>query len=50
MSAERAKKIRVAKTRKFDTIATHGLYDLEQATNYNNGSIMEPVYLSPAQA
>lgn len=50
MIEERQKKIQVAKTRKFDTIATHGLYDYEQAINYNNASIMEPVYLSPAQA
>lgn len=35
---------------KFDTVATHGLYDLNQALASNNGSIMEPVYMSPAQA
>lgn len=48
--ANRAAKIQIAKTKKFDTIATHGLYDLEQAINFNNGSIMEPIYLSSAQA
>lgn len=50
MIETRNKKIRTAKTRKFDTVAVHGLYDLEQALESNNGSIMEPVYLSPAQA
>jgi O-acetylhomoserine/O-acetylserine sulfhydrylase-like pyridoxal-dependent enzyme len=50
MIEERNRKIKVAKKRKFDTVATHGLYDYEQALNYNNGSIMEPIYMSPAQA
>jgi len=47
---DRAKRIKIAKTRKFDTIATHGIYDMNQALKYNNGSIMEPVYLTTAQA
>ena len=50
MIESRNRAIKVAKTRKFDTVATHGLYDSEQALNYNNGSIMEPIYMSPAQA
>ena len=50
MIADRARRIKIAKTRKFDTVATHGIYDYHQALTYNNGSIMEPVYLSPAQA
>ncbi|MBT7993299.1 MAG: O-acetylhomoserine aminocarboxypropyltransferase/cysteine synthase, partial [Bacteroidetes bacterium] len=50
MIESRNRAIKVAKTRKFDTVATHGLYDCEQALNYNNGSIMEPIYMSPAQA
>ena len=33
---------------KFDTIAVHGLYDLEAALE-NQGSIIEPAYLSTAQ-
>ena len=32
----------------FDTIATHGIYDLNEALK-NNGSIIEPLFLSPAQ-
>ncbi len=50
MMAGREKKIQIAKKRKFDTVATHGIYDLEQALTMNSGSIMEPVYLSTAQA
>jgi O-acetylhomoserine (thiol)-lyase len=50
MIADRQRRIVRAKGWKFDTVATHGLYDLEQALQLNNGSIMEPVYLSPAQA
>jgi len=50
MIADRQKRIAEAKKRKFDTVATHGLYDYQQAIDLNNASIMEPVYLSPAQA
>ena len=50
MTAERSKKIKIAKTRKFDTVAVHGLYDLQTALESNGGSIMEPTYLSTAQA
>jgi O-acetylhomoserine/O-acetylserine sulfhydrylase-like pyridoxal-dependent enzyme len=50
MVADRERRITRAKGWKFDTVATHGLYDLQQALQLNNGSIMEPVYLSPAQA
>ncbi|MBN1821543.1 MAG: O-acetylhomoserine aminocarboxypropyltransferase/cysteine synthase [Prolixibacteraceae bacterium] len=50
MVANREARIAKAKKWKFDTIATHGLYDANEALSLNNGSIMEPVYLSPAQA
>ncbi len=50
MMKSRQRRIKRAKGWQFDTVATHGLYDLQQALKYNNGSIMEPVYLSPAQA
>ena len=43
-AAARAK----ARTRRFDTIAVHGLYD-HLAAAANQGSIIEPAYLSPAQ-
>jgi O-acetylhomoserine/O-acetylserine sulfhydrylase-like pyridoxal-dependent enzyme len=50
MIEDRAKAIKVAKTRKFDTIATHGLYTMEVAFSGNSGSIMEPIYLTTAEA
>ncbi len=50
MIRDRQRRILRAKQWKFDTVATHGIYDLNQALKLNNGSIMEPVYLSPAQA
>ncbi|MAF27196.1 MAG: aminotransferase class I/II-fold pyridoxal phosphate-dependent enzyme [Gemmatimonadota bacterium] len=50
IASDRARRIARTKDWKFDTVATHGLYDFQQACNLNNGSIMEPVYLSPAQA
>ncbi|MFC2088860.1 aminotransferase class V-fold PLP-dependent enzyme [Calditrichota bacterium] len=50
MMADRQRRINQAKKWKFDTIATHGLYDTKQALSFNNASIMEPVYLSTAQA
>ena len=50
MIAARDRRIKRAKGWKFDTVATHGLYDLSQAMEGNSGSIMEPVYMSPAQA
>ncbi|MCP4273678.1 MAG: O-acetylhomoserine aminocarboxypropyltransferase/cysteine synthase [Gammaproteobacteria bacterium] len=50
MIAAREQRIQRAKGWKFDTVATHGLYDLSQALESNSGSIMEPVYMSPAQA
>lgn len=49
MTEDRAKRIKIAKTRKFDTIATHGIYDLSQAVEGNSSSLMEPIYLSTAQ-
>jgi len=35
---------------KFDTIAVNGLYTLEEAINYNQGALIEPLYLGVAQA
>ncbi len=50
IASDRQRRINRTQTWRFDTIATHGLYDLQQALNLNNGSIMEPIYMSPAQA
>lgn len=35
---------------KFDTIAVHGLYAVEEALNQNQGAIIEPVYFATSQA
>jgi len=38
------------KTMKFDTIAVHGLYTVEEALGRNQGAVIEPLYLSTSQA
>lgn len=38
----------IMRSKKFDTIAVHGLYDMQEALS-NQGSILEPAFLSPAQ-
>ena len=43
-SLERIKKF------KFDTIAVHGLYTVEEAIGLNQGAVIEPLILSTAQA
>lgn len=49
-SAEKKKHLARVKNLKFDTIAVHGLYTAEEALNFNQGSVIEPLYLSTAQA
>jgi O-acetylhomoserine/O-acetylserine sulfhydrylase-like pyridoxal-dependent enzyme len=44
LAARRARMRRM----RFDTIAVHGVYDMEEALR-NQGSIVEPVYSAPAQ-
>ncbi len=34
---------------RFDTIAVHGLYSMQEALDFNQGSIIEPMYLSTSQ-
>jgi len=38
------------KAMKFDTIAVHGLYTVEEALERNQGAVIEPLYLSASQA
>ena len=40
----------VVKKWKFDTIAVHGLYSVEEALEKNQGSVIEPIYMSSSQA
>jgi O-acetylhomoserine/O-acetylserine sulfhydrylase-like pyridoxal-dependent enzyme len=35
---------------RFDTLAVHGLYTMGEALDFNQGSIIEPVYMSTSQA
>ena len=35
---------------KFDTIAVHGVYSLQEALDFNQGSTIEPIYMSASQA
>lgn len=35
---------------RFDTIAVHGLYTMSESLDYNQGSIIEPIYMASSQA
>lgn len=35
---------------RFDTIAVHGIYSMQESLDFNQGSIIEPVYMSTSQA
>ena len=35
---------------KFDTIAVHGIYSMQEALDFNQGSTIEPIYMSASQA
>ncbi|MCJ7564245.1 MAG: PLP-dependent transferase [Candidatus Aminicenantes bacterium] len=48
--AEREAHLAQVKRWKFDTIAVHGLYSVEEALNRNQGAVIEPLYLSSSQA
>ena len=44
---ENMKKMR---TCRFDTIAVHGIYSMQEALDFNQGSVIEPIYMSTSQA
>ncbi len=46
----RAQDIAKIKKCKFDTIAVHGMYSMNESLNFNQGSIIEPIYMSSSQA
>ncbi len=48
--AARQKAWREAKKWRFDTVAVHGLYTVDEAIGRNQGAIVEPVYLATSQA
>jgi O-acetylhomoserine/O-acetylserine sulfhydrylase-like pyridoxal-dependent enzyme len=41
--------IRAMKQCRFDTIAVHGIYSMQEALDFNQGSIIEPCYMSTSQ-
>lgn len=47
---QKKKQLERVKKLKFDTIAVHGLYTVEEALEHNQGAVIEPVYLAAAQA
>jgi O-acetylhomoserine/O-acetylserine sulfhydrylase-like pyridoxal-dependent enzyme len=46
----RAADLAVMRSCRFDTIAVHGLYTMSEALDFNQGSIIEPIYMSSSQA
>jgi O-acetylhomoserine/O-acetylserine sulfhydrylase-like pyridoxal-dependent enzyme len=50
LMVEREEHLARARSWKFDTIAVHGLYSLEEAVRHNQGAIIEPLYLSTSQS
>jgi len=48
--AQRDAAVTRMKTMRFDTIAVHGLYTVEEALERNQGAVIEPLYLSASQA
>jgi O-acetylhomoserine/O-acetylserine sulfhydrylase-like pyridoxal-dependent enzyme len=47
---KRDESIKRMKQCRFDTVSVHGLYNMEEALELNQGSIIEPAYLSTSQA
>lgn len=48
--ARREREIAAMKSCRFDTIAVHGLYSMGEALDYNQGAIVEPIYMSSSQS
>lgn len=44
-----AQQIQKMKKCRFDTIAVHGIYSMQEALDFNQGSIVEPIYMSSSQ-
>ncbi len=49
-AARRAADLAAMRKCRFDTIAVHGLYTMGEALDFNQGAIIEPVYMSSSQA
>jgi O-acetylhomoserine/O-acetylserine sulfhydrylase-like pyridoxal-dependent enzyme len=44
-----AANIKSMKQLRFDTIAVHGIYSMQEALDYNQGSTIEPIYMATSQ-
>ena len=49
MAENRKQEIAEIKKCRFDTIAVHGLYSVNEALNFNQGAIIEPIYMCSSQ-
>ena len=49
MADQRSKELADMKKCRFDTIAVHGLYTMSESLNFNQGAIVEPVYMCTSQ-
>jgi O-acetylhomoserine/O-acetylserine sulfhydrylase-like pyridoxal-dependent enzyme len=49
MAEQRASDVAKMKKCRFDTVAVHGLYTMNEALNFNQGSVIEPIYMSTSQ-
>lgn len=45
-----SKNLKRMKQCKFDTIAVHGVYSMQESLDFNQGSTIEPIYMSASQA
>jgi len=50
IKAQRQQTAEESKKYRFDTLAVRGLYSMQEALENNQGSVMEPLYLSTSQA
>jgi O-acetylhomoserine/O-acetylserine sulfhydrylase-like pyridoxal-dependent enzyme len=44
-----ANQLKELRSCRFDTLAVHGIYSMQEALDFNQGSLIEPVYLSSSQ-
>ena len=49
LTAQQENTIQRMKSMRFDTIAVHGLYSVEEALDNNQGAIIEPLYMATSQ-
>ncbi|HOX42333.1 MAG TPA: PLP-dependent transferase [Myxococcota bacterium] len=49
-TARRAADLAAMRRCRFDTLAVHGLYTMQEALDFNQGSIIEPIFMSTSQA